>query len=134
MSRPCGGCEVAGFEHDRAGLVRCAVEETRDFAADHESHKAVVRDLAPQEFACILAIAKNRNVPEEVLRIIATTAEWMRSYQIKRNLVENPKCPQMIAMKLVQHMRESDLRALAKSKNIMGPVKDAARRQLEKRK
>jgi hypothetical protein len=94
---------------------------------------AVVRSPMIQEGE-ITAIAKNRNVPEEVLRIIATTAEWMRSYQIKRNLVENPKCPQMIAMKLVQHMRESDLRALAKSKNIMGPVKDAARRQLEKRK
>ena len=38
-------------------------------------------------------ITKNRNVSEEVLRILGSNAEWLKSYQIKRNLVENPKTP-----------------------------------------
>jgi len=65
---------------------------------------------------------------------IATTPEWTKSYQIKRNLCENPKTPVSIATRLVQHLRESDLRHLSKSKNVTGPVQDAARRHLDRRK
>jgi hypothetical protein len=77
--------------------------------------------------------ARNRNVSEDVLRIIGSTAEFLKSYSVKKNLVENPKTPVLIATKLVQHLREADLRHLTKSKNITGPVKDAARRHLERR-
>jgi hypothetical protein len=34
---------------------------------------------------------------------------------------------------LVTHLREHDLRMIAKSKNVTGPVQDAARRHLERR-
>lgn len=79
-------------------------------------------------------IARNRNVPDEVLRIIGTTPEWLKSYAIKRGLVENPKTPILIATRLVGHLREADIRHLAKSKNVSGPVQDTARRQLARRK
>lgn len=79
-------------------------------------------------------IARNRNVPDEVLRIIGTTPEWLKSYTIKRSLVENPKTPVLISTRLVGHLREADLRQLAKSKNVTGPVQDTARRHLARRK
>ncbi|HEY4117756.1 MAG TPA: hypothetical protein VGM56_07875 [Byssovorax sp.] len=93
---------------------------------------AAVRSPLMQENEAVL-IAKNRNSAEEVLRIIGTTPEWMKSYQIKRSLVENPKTPVAVATRLVTQLRESDLRAVAKSKNVTGPVKDAARRHLDRR-
>jgi hypothetical protein len=79
-------------------------------------------------------VARNRNVPDEVLRIIGSTPEWLKSYTVKRSLVENPKTPVLIATRLVGHLRESDLRQLAKSKNVTGPVQDTARRHLARRK
>ena len=47
---------------------------------------------------------------------------------------ENPKTPIMVSQRLVPHLREFDLKQLAKSKNITGAVRDAARRHLERRK
>ncbi|MEJ7735451.1 MAG: hypothetical protein WKG00_40480 [Polyangiaceae bacterium] len=93
---------------------------------------AVVRSPLMQESEAAL-IACNRNMSVEVLRIIASVPELVKSYVVKRALVENPKTPIMTAQRLVQHLRENDLKILAKSKNVTGPVKDAARRHLERR-
>lgn len=82
----------------------------------------------------VAMISRNRNVSDEVLRIIATTPEWMKSYMVKKNLVENPKTPVMIATRLIPHLRESDLRHVAKSKNVTGAISDAARRHLDRKK
>ncbi len=94
---------------------------------------AAVRSPQMQEEEVVL-ITRNRNISDEVLRIIATTPEWMKSYTVKRNLVENPRTPVLVATRLVQHLRESDLRGVSKSKNVTSPVKDAARRHLDRRK
>ena len=94
---------------------------------------AAIRSPQMQE-ADVENVAKNRNVIEEVLRIIGTTSEWLKSYQIKKSLVENPKSPAMVALKLIPHLRENDLKSITKSKNIPGHVKDAAKRHLEKKK
>jgi hypothetical protein len=94
---------------------------------------SVVRSPSLQEDEAAM-ISRNRNISEEVLRILGSTPEWMKSYAVKRNLVENPKTPVMVATRLVTHLREFDLRQLAKSKNVTSPVQDAARRHLERRK
>lgn len=94
---------------------------------------AAIRSPKMQEPEVVL-ITRNRNIADEVLRIVGSTPEFLKSYSVKKNLVENPKTPVSVAMRLVQHLRENDLRNLTKSKNITGPVKDAARRHLEKRK
>jgi len=93
---------------------------------------AVVRSPLMQESEAAL-IARNKNMSVEVLRIIAGIPELVKSYGVKRALVENPKTPITTAQRLVQHLRENDLKILAKSKNVTGPVKDAARRHLERR-
>jgi hypothetical protein len=93
---------------------------------------AAVRSPLLQEPDAVL-IARNRNVSEEVLRILASTPEWMKSYAVKKHLVENPKTPVMLATRLVTQLRESDLKHLAKSKNVTSPVQDAARRHLSRR-
>lgn len=94
---------------------------------------AAIRSPKMQESE-VAMVARNRNISDEVLRIVGSTPEWLKSYSVKKNLVENPKTPVTIAQRLVQHLRENDLRSLAKSKNITGPVKDAARRHLDRRK
>lgn len=94
---------------------------------------AAVRSPQMQEDDIAL-ISRNRNISDEVLRIISSTAQWTQSYMIKKNLVENPRTPVTVATKLVPLLRESDLRHISKSKNVTSPVKDAARRHLDRRK
>ncbi|MFO0592186.1 MAG: hypothetical protein U0441_31875 [Polyangiaceae bacterium] len=94
---------------------------------------AAVRSPAMQESEVML-ITRNRNMSDDVLRIIASTPEWLKSYSVKRNLVENPRTPVMVATRLVEQLREADLRKVSKSKNVTGPVQEAARRHLDRRK
>ena len=115
---------MLGSKEERMLLVR---DTNRLVAA------AVVRSPMMQENEAAL-ISRNRNVSEDVLRILGTTPEWSKSYGVKKNLVENPKTPIMISQRLVPHLREFDLKMLAKSKNITGAVKEAARRHLDRRK
>jgi hypothetical protein len=81
----------------------------------------------------VVRISASRNVSEDVLRIIALDREWTRSHQIKLNLVQNPRTPFAFSSKLIQHLREHELKALAKSKNVTGAVATAARQQLSRR-
>jgi hypothetical protein len=94
---------------------------------------AAIRSPLMQEAEVVL-ISRNRNIADEVLRVISATPEFLKSYAVKKNLVENPKTPVSAAMRLVQHLRENDLRSIQKSKNVTGPIRDAARRHLDKRK
>jgi hypothetical protein len=94
---------------------------------------AAIRSPMMQENEVVL-ITRNKNIGDEVLRVISGKPEWLKSYTVKKNLVENPKTPVSVATRLVQHLREADLRNVSKSKNVTGPVKDAARRHLDRRK
>lgn len=79
-------------------------------------------------------VAGNRSIAEEVLRVIGSTPEFTQSYVVKKSLAENPKCPVAIATKMIIHLRENDLRAISRSKNVTGPVQQMARQHLERRK
>ncbi len=94
---------------------------------------AVARSPMLQEDEVDL-ITKNRNISEDVLRIIGSTGEWLRSYSIKKNLAENPKTPTMMAIRFALSLRESDMRMFVKNRNIPPPIRDAVRKHLQKRK
>lgn len=78
-------------------------------------------------------IAKLRNVCEDVLRQIGSSKEWTRHYQIKKNLVMNPRTPFGQASRWIMHLYESDLKAIAKSKEVTGAVQTAAKQQLSRK-
>lgn len=115
---------MLGSKEERMMLIR---DNNRIVAA------AAVRSPLMQENEAVL-VSRNRNISDEVLRVIGSTPEWLKSYAVKKNLVENPKTPIPLATRMIQHLRESDLRNIAKSKNITGAVQDAARRHLDRRK
>jgi hypothetical protein len=78
-------------------------------------------------------ISASRNVGEDVLRTIAMDREWTRSHQIKLNLTQNPRTPFAFAAKLIPHLREHELKAIARSKNVTGAVAQAAGQWLSRR-
>ena len=73
--------------------------------------------------------AQSREVAEDVLRYIGKKREWLRSYEIKRYLCNNPKTPLALSMTFLAHLRRNDLRALSRSRGIPSPLKQAAKRR-----
>ncbi len=80
-----------------------------------------------------LRIAQSRNVGDEVLRILYQERDFARNHQFKYYLVENPRTPFSIAAKLIVHLREHELKLLARSKNVTGAVATAAKQHLSRR-
>lgn len=81
----------------------------------------------------IMAQANNRNAHEEVLRIVFSSKEWTKDYQVKLALVKNPKVPVAITMRFLSTLRESDVKELARNKNVPTGVQTLARRMMEKK-
>lgn len=79
----------------------------------------------------ILGIAANRQINDEVIRKIAMNREWLRNYQIRLALVNNPKTPLTIAMAQISYLNQKDIKALAKSKGIPRPLVIAAEGKLK---
>jgi hypothetical protein len=78
-------------------------------------------------------IATNRQMSEDVLRIIAQNREWTRNYQIRMNLIQNPRTPFTFSSRMIPLLRDNDVRSLAKSKNVTAAVQTAARQQLARK-
>ncbi|MBX3192506.1 MAG: hypothetical protein KF819_36285 [Labilithrix sp.] len=81
----------------------------------------------------VVRISGLRNVCEDVLREIANNREWTRHYMVKYNLVANPRTPFGHASKWILHLREVDLKTVAKSKDVPGAVQTAAKQQLSRK-
>lgn len=94
--------------------------------------EAAIRSPLVQEPE-IIAASASRVVSEDVLRIIGNSREWTRNHQVKLNLVTNPRTPFIIASKLVGHLRENELRAISRSKNVKGTIARLARQQLQRK-
>ncbi len=72
------------------------------------------------------AIATMRNVSEEVLRGIANDRRFRKNYTITRNLVNNPKTPIDLTLRLLNLMTIQDIRLLSVNRNIPETVRNAA--------
>jgi len=81
----------------------------------------------------VVRVTQSRSANDEVLAYVARNREWIRSYQIKLNLCTNPRTPLMYVTQLITHLREADLKKIATSKNVPGPVQAAARNQLSRK-
>ena len=103
---------------------------------DRESRNILIRDpnrivaqavvnnprITEQE---IEKIAAMRSVTEDILRQIAASRQWSRSYAIVHNLARNPRTPIANVLNILSRLQLKDLNALAKNRN----VSDAVRRQ-----
>ncbi|MCB9614941.1 MAG: hypothetical protein H6722_21100, partial [Sandaracinus sp.] len=79
------------------------------------------------------AIAHSKEVSEDIIRYIGNRKEWTKSYEVKRALVFNPKCPVGTSLRFLAHLRPNDLKALSRSRGVPNPVKTAAKQRLDKK-
>jgi len=77
--------------------------------------------------------SRSRSLTDDVIRMIAGSREWTRSYSVKLNLVQNPKCPLPDAMRFMNFLRDKNLRELARSKNVPSQISTQAKRMLQRK-
>jgi hypothetical protein len=81
----------------------------------------------------IEAIARMRNVTDEVLRQIGHNREWTKSYSVITILVNNPRTPQGVSTNFVPRLQTQDLKRLAASREVPELIRRMAKRTLEVR-
>lgn len=81
----------------------------------------------------VLGLTNNRTLHDDVMRYIVSNRDWMKLYQVKVNLVNNPKCPQGVALRLLPHMRPNELKGIARNKNISSTIQLQAKSFLSKK-
>jgi hypothetical protein len=81
----------------------------------------------------VLAVANNRAAQDDVLRVVCNNREWLKMYPVKLALTKNPKVPLPVAMKFLAQLRESEVKDLAKNKNVPSGIQVLARKMLEKK-
>jgi len=75
-------------------------------------------------------IAGFKQCNPDVLKTIAQNREWTQNPRVVSALVRNPKTPGQIAVRLLDKLPVSELRALAKSPSVPRAVCQAARRKV----
>jgi hypothetical protein len=121
------GREIGESRFDMKALRMLGVRDANPLVAVAALHAPGISD------AEVVRIAGMRNVAEDILREIANSREYTRHYMVKLNLVSNPRTPFGHASKFVLHLRESDIKALAKSKEVSGAIQTACKQQMTRK-
>ena len=75
----------------------------------------------------------NRSLPESVIRHIAANREWTRHYQVKLNLVNNPKTHLRTALRFLPFLYPRDLKQLSRNRNVPQQLARQAKALADKR-
>ncbi len=78
----------------------------------------------------VTTLAKTPTISVEVLKAVAERREWYQRSEVATALVRNPKTPVPIAIRMLDHISQQELRRLAKSDGARMPILQAARRKV----
>jgi hypothetical protein len=67
-----------------------------------------------------------RSVSDEVIRVISTNRKWMQNYGIAHALIQNPKTPVPIGLRILPRLATRDLLRLSRNRNINPVVRRRA--------
>jgi hypothetical protein len=57
----------------------------------------------------------------------------MKNYQVKINIISNPKVPVGVSMRFLSTLRMAEVKGLAKNKNVPQGLATAAKKMVEKK-
>jgi hypothetical protein len=109
-----------------------------------EERLILVRDSNKVVALCVLrnprmndqeveAMARMRNVSDEVLRTIGSHREWVKSYAVVSALVKNPKTPPGISTNFILRLNSFDLKNLIRDKNVPEIIRKMAKKTYDTR-
>jgi hypothetical protein len=113
----------------RIGKMKPGERVRTAFIGNRDERMILIRDGAKIVQNAVLAsprltepevesMASATNVTENVLREIARSRRFMKNYNIRRNLTNNPKCPLDLSLNLVKNLMVYDLKSLRHSKSV----------------
>jgi len=76
----------------------------------------------------VMKIVRSKTLADDVIRYICNNGDWTKAYSVKLALVQHPKTPITLVMRWLPLLRQNDVRALAKSKNIPSAVQAHAKK------
>ena len=71
-------------------------------------------------------VARNRQVLEDVLLAISRRREWVGKYSVVKALVQNPRVPIAVALRLMLRLSVRDLREVSRDRNVADAVRSTA--------
>jgi len=129
---------------DRLGTM--AVPQKLRFAAlgNRDVRAILIRDANKQVSRAVLknprltdpeveSFARMRNVSEDVLRDIATSREWVRSYAVVHALIFNPKTPPALSQRMMSRLTTRDLVTATRDRGVSEIVRRAAQQTVAQR-
>src|SRR5437764_4341272 len=81
----------------------------------------------------VAKVANSRTAPNEVLQHIYNNRQLMKNYQIKVNIVNNPKVPVGVTMRFLSTLRMAEVKSVSKNRNVPQGLATAAKRMVEKK-
>jgi hypothetical protein len=115
--------------------VKCASKGTREMRAilirdPNRMVAAAVLSCPKVNEAEVEAFAKMGNVSEEILRTIAMSRAWTKSYGVLLALVKNSKTPVALSINMMQRLNDSDVKKLSTDRNVPEALRVFARRKV----
>jgi hypothetical protein len=125
----------------RLAAMTVAQRLTRAIKGSREERGILIRDPNKLVSTAVLSspkvsdaevesFAKMANVSEDVLRIIAKTRAWVKSYAVVAALARNPKTPVALSMNLLARLTDRDLRQITTDRNVPDVVRLTAKKKL----
>jgi hypothetical protein len=113
-----------------------SLEEAGRTASSAELHQRLAEASAPYLSGAlqneslneelVLVIAGNRAASPKVLRTVGSNPKWVRSYEVKRKLVQNPHTPRDMALNLVKFLFWKDLARVSDDFFVFPPLRRRA--------
>jgi hypothetical protein len=128
----------------RISKLNVAARVKLAFLGNKEERSILIRDGAAIVQRAVLSspklsdpevetFAAAKNVQEGVLREIARTRRFMKSYPVVRHLVNNPRCPLDVSLTLVKNLLVPDLKSLQTNKNVADTIRKVATKLYKER-
>jgi len=115
--------------------IRAAMKGTR------EQRAILIRD--PNKMICasvlsspkvsvpeVESFARMQNVSEDVLRIIGSNRNWLKSYGVIIALTKNPKTPLSLSLSLMLRLQKGDLAKLSVDRKVPEELRISARKKV----
>jgi hypothetical protein len=79
-------------------------------------------------------VVKRRNISGEAISAIGQKPELLKRLTTKRDLIKNPKTPPSLAMRLITHFQEHELKRLEQDRNVAGSIRALIKNHIERKK
>ena len=109
-----------------------------------EERAMLIRDTSRVVYRAVLSSPKltdaevegfsmQKNVSQDVLRMIAMSRKFMKNYGVLKNLANNPRTPIDVSLPLLNRLLANDLRALSGSREVPETIRKMAQKLIRSR-